>query len=441
MPGIEWGAPDLWNPDELIWRVDSALRGEIIFDETEPDFNYPSLPKYVMYAIGWIVYGMGKSSFAFILTTRIFSAILGATSGILIYYLARTIGTNKRLALLSGLFYVISGIASANGRFAHNDLYLQFFTILCVYCVIKYQYTGTITWLYTSFLMVGFAASSKYTGGSLILLPILIFIGLNWNQVITCRLFIVSRLILGGLIAYLGYGIGTPKSISSPIYYFSHVIQALQNLTDYGFNFGTTIGLFGQWPVFKSAVGIFSYYLFIFAFLWFSCKLLLWKLGNVFFEPKQAYGTLVFIIAIMSFDLPFLISINYVERYFIPFVPFLAILSAWFVDEVINISKSKNWNFIQPVIIILLVIGSIYSTLRLVSISLLFIMMLASLPVNISQPFEAIKRALNILYIRLLSKKDVLNALITILFILLNGKEILYQQADVTNIIRVNRGY
>jgi hypothetical protein len=45
----------------MVWRVDSALRGEIIFDETEPDFNYPSLPKYVMYGVGKITYGMGYS--------------------------------------------------------------------------------------------------------------------------------------------------------------------------------------------------------------------------------------------------------------------------------------------------------------------------------------------------------------------------------------------
>jgi hypothetical protein len=58
---VQWGAPALWNPDELIWRVDMALRG-MVFDETEPDFNYPSLPKYVMYAIGFVTYDLlGKS--------------------------------------------------------------------------------------------------------------------------------------------------------------------------------------------------------------------------------------------------------------------------------------------------------------------------------------------------------------------------------------------
>ena len=59
LPGVNWGVPALWNPDELVWRVDRALNGEMVFDETEPDFNYPSLPKYVMFGIGRLVYGMG----------------------------------------------------------------------------------------------------------------------------------------------------------------------------------------------------------------------------------------------------------------------------------------------------------------------------------------------------------------------------------------------
>src|SRR3989304_3957393 len=78
LPGVSWGAPALWNPDELIWRVDMALGGYMTFDETEPDFNYPSLPKYVMYAIGSLTYGMGRSTFAFIVAARAFSGFFGA---------------------------------------------------------------------------------------------------------------------------------------------------------------------------------------------------------------------------------------------------------------------------------------------------------------------------------------------------------------------------
>ena len=122
LPGITWGAPALWNPDELVWRVDMALNGAMQFDVTEPDYNYPSLPKQVMYLIGSITYGLGRSSFAFIVAARSFSSILGAVVAVLVYRIARLIGANKRISLLAGLLYIVSGVAAAHGRFAHNDL-------------------------------------------------------------------------------------------------------------------------------------------------------------------------------------------------------------------------------------------------------------------------------------------------------------------------------
>jgi len=373
LPGVNWGAPALWNPDEMVWRVDMALGGHMQFDETEPDFNYPSLPKYVMYAIGSLTYGMGRSTFAFIVAARAFSAFLGALSGVLVYYLARMIGANKRVSALAGLLYVVSGVAAANGRFAHNDLYLQFFTILCVYCVVKYQYMRTARWLYASFFAVGLAASSKYTGGSLIFLPILSFIISNWAEVRTRWLSMIGRFFLGGLVSYLGYGLGTPQSLLAPVHYFSNVINALQNLTDYGFNSGARIGLFGQWAVFENAVGTFAYYVFILAFLWFAVRWLTWRLGKSSFEGGRAQGVGILLLTVLIFDLPFMISINYIERYFIPFVSFLAILGALFIEEVIAFAKGRGWNFVQPAVIVVLVIGVAYSTLRLVSISLLFL--------------------------------------------------------------------
>lgn len=372
LPGVSWGAPALWNPDELIWRVDSALRGEMVFDVSEPDFNYPSLPKYVMYAIGSLVYATGRSSFAFIVAARSFSCLLGAVAGVLIYSIARMIGANKRISTLAGLLYIASSVAAANGRFAHNDLYLQLFSILCVFFVIKYQYSHSMHWLYASFFSVGLAASSKYTGGSLILLPVVVYVMVNWAEVRSRWLPMAGSLFLGGVISLLGYGLGTPKALVSPIYYFSNVIPALQNYPQYGFNSGSSIGLFGQWVVFEAAVGTFAYYVFILAFLWFAMRLILWKTGKASFESRKAQGVGILISAILIFDLPFMISINYIGRYFIPFVPFLAILGAFLVDEIISLAKHRGMNFVQPVVVALLVVGISYSLLRLVSIALLF---------------------------------------------------------------------
>jgi 4-amino-4-deoxy-L-arabinose transferase-like glycosyltransferase len=373
LPGISWGAPALWNPDEVVWRVSSALRGELIFDETEPDFNYPSLPKYVMYAIGLITYSLGKSDFAFIVAARTFSAMLGAISGIFIYYFARSIGISKKISFLAGILYVVSGAAVENGRYAHNDLYLQLFIILCVFFITKYQYTKSVAWLYASFFAAGLAASSKYTGGSLALLPAFILISSNWSELRSRWLFVIRNLVLGGVFSFLGYGFGTPKALLAPIYYFSNVIPALQNYPQYGFNSGSPIGLLGQWSIFELAVGIFAYYLFLFSFVWFVIRLITWKLGKTFMEQKQVQAISILILAVLIFDLPFLVSINYIPRYFIPFVPFLSILAALMIEEISSLAKHSKISFVQPILVSIFVIGISYSILRLVSISLLFI--------------------------------------------------------------------
>ncbi len=372
IPGANWGVPALWNPDEMVWRVDSALRGEIIFDETEPDFNYPSLPKYVMFAIGKIVYGMGYSRSDFFISARVFSALLGAVSGVLIYYLARTIGADVLTSALAGLLYIASGVAAANGRFAHNDLYLQLFSILCIYFAIKYQFTKSRLWLYGSFFSVGLAASSKFTGGSLLLVPLFVFIFMNWGDVRRNWLQSLEILFIGGAFSFGGYVLGTPKALLWMAYYFKRVIPALQRYPQYGFNSGTPIGLLGQWPVFEEAVGTFAYYLFIFCFIWFAVKLILWRLGKLQMDEKQGQAIMILAATVLLFDLPFMVSVNYIPRYFIPFVPFLSILGALFVKEIIDLAKNKGWNYVPTVVAILLVVGISYSMLRLASTALLF---------------------------------------------------------------------
>jgi hypothetical protein len=371
IPGVNWGVPALWNPDELVWRVDSALRGEIIFDVTEPDFNYPSLPKYVMYGVGKIVYGMGYSHSAFFISARMVSVLLGAMSGVLVYYLARTIGANVLTSTLAGLLYISSGIAAANSRFAHNDLYLQFFSVLCIYFAIKYQLTKTRLWIYASFVTVGLAASSKYTGGSLLLLPLFVLVVMNWSDLHKNWLQSFVILLIGGMLSFAGYVLGTPKALYL-LAYLKNVIPALKRFSEYGGNSGVPIGLYGQWTVFESTVGIFAYYLFMLCFIWFAIKLILERFGKIKSDEKQAQAILILIVAIIIFDLPFLVSVNYVMRFFIPFVPFLSILGALFVNEVIGLAKNKSWNFAPAIVITVLVVGISYSMLRLVSIALLF---------------------------------------------------------------------
>lgn len=371
LPGISWGAPALWNPDELVWRVDQALGGYAQFDVSEPDFNYPSLPKYVMYFIGVITYGLGRETFAFIVAARFFSAFLGAVAGVLIYYIARAMGGNKRLSVLAGLFYVLSGVAAANGRFAHNDLYLQFFTVLCLYFVVNFQITKSIPWLLASFVAVGMATSSKYNGAIMVLLPMVIFV-LNLKALKLGLFRSLGVMIIGGLLVILGYGIGTPRLFVAPSEYLSKAIPAALLHSEYGFNSGTPFGLYGQWAVFKNAVGDFFYYFFLIAIGWAIVRLVFKWPGKVQMDENRIDLLLILVLNLVVFDLPYLISVNYSPRHFIPFVPIVSILGAMFVEDVMLFLNNKGGSIYKNVVLGILIFGMSYSALRLVGFALLF---------------------------------------------------------------------
>ena len=60
LPGISWGAPATWHPDEIVVRSIKALFDpEYRFDEV--NFDYPTLPQYVMYGLGKMILGLGSS--------------------------------------------------------------------------------------------------------------------------------------------------------------------------------------------------------------------------------------------------------------------------------------------------------------------------------------------------------------------------------------------
>lgn len=273
---------------------------------------------------------------------------------------------------MAGLLYIVSGVAAANARFAHNDLYLQLFSVLCLYFLIRFQYSQKRSWLYASFLMVGMAASSKYTGVSMVLLPVTVFVFMNWTTVRREWLRAFGVLLVGGLLVILGYGIGTPRLFIAPLDYLSKAIPAALRFSQYGFNSGVPIGLYGQWAVFEAAVGSFAYYLFLIAFVWYVVYLVLHKIGRAQLTETMLPGILILVLNVILFDLPFLISINYIPRHFIPFVPLFAILAALFVDDVLRLAASRKLVFVHWAVVTLLVFGLSYSALRLVSIALLF---------------------------------------------------------------------
>jgi Dolichyl-phosphate-mannose-protein mannosyltransferase len=397
VPGISWGAPALWNPDELVWRVTKALDGELKFDENEPDFNYPSLPKYVMYGVGWLVEGVGGSETDVIVSARLVSVLLGGLTVILIYLIASLASKNIYVRLLAAFLALSNPALAHNARFAHNDLYLLFFITLSLYAILKYvtsqkggesgvkhpatrfaeenlKYQLFIhrPWLYLAFFAAGCAASSKYTGATFVIILVLIYLISNWNTLFKDWLRAGETLFIAAALTVAGYVVGTPKALLWMSFYFKRMIPAALRFASYGRGPESLIGLYGQWATFREAVGMAAYILYLVAFLWGAVKLSLYLTKRMPEEQNRMNVLFVLLIAIVLFDIPFLISYNYVPRFFLPFLPMFAVLASMFVEDLVSFAGRREYPVTVPFISIAVVLVILVSYLQVFSVALLF---------------------------------------------------------------------
>jgi hypothetical protein len=372
VPGISWGAPDLWNPDELFWRVNMALGGEMKFDETEPDYNYPSLPKHIMYGVGWLVGKAGGSKTDILVSARLISVFLGALTIILIYAITKMASENIYIRILSAFFALSSTVLVHNGRFAHNDLYLLFFITLSLFALLKYRLNDHRLWLYLAFFSVGCAASSKYTGASFVVVLVVFFLIENWRNIRKDWLRALETFFIVTMLTIAGFVAGTPKALLWMSFYFKRMIPAALRFASYGRGPDSVIGFYGQWGTFRAAVGTWVYYLFLVAFVWFGTKLLLVRLNKV--EEKDQRRKVIFTLlaSIFIFNIPFWMSYNYVPRFFLPFLPMFAVLAGLFVEDAIIFVRQRDIPFVAPLITIAVVLVIASSFLNVISVTLLF---------------------------------------------------------------------
>ncbi len=372
IPGISWGAPDLWHPDELVWRVVKALDGELEFDETEPDYNYPSLPKYAMYGVGKLVYGLGGEKADVIIAARLMSALLGGIAIVLIYLIARTIGKSIPAGLFAAFLSISNNVLSHNARLAHNDFYLSVFILLLVYSLLKYRASENRLWLYGAFFGVGLAASSKYTGGSLIIVPAVIYLVDNRSRIRSNLLRVSETLLIGAGLSFVGYVVGTPKALLWMAFYFKRMLPMLSLLRTYDIRPSSAVGFFGQWGVFKTALGSPVYTLFLISFLWFFIKVILFRLRKIQEDKDRMNMIIVLLLTIIVFDLPIMTAYTYVPRYFIPLILLFSILSGLFIEELITLAVARGFSYAPTAISAGYVLIIAFATLRVISVMLLF---------------------------------------------------------------------
>ena len=357
------GLATMNNPDELVHRVEKALEGRWEFDET--NFDYPSLPKYVMFGAGKTAFAFGFGEY-FHSIARFLSVLLGAGVIFLTYWIARKSGGSILASSLAALFLLTNQVFSINARFAHNDLYLTFFLVLSFYFLLLYRQGNQKAWLYAAFFSVGLAASSKYNGGIFVLVPIFVFLFTEKKGLWQEKLKSLETLFISAALSFLGFVIGTPKALLWMAFYFKRVFPALSRHATYGKTSESIIGFVGQWGALESALGLAIYLLFILAILYFIVKLLRsWQKENA---QKSIW---VLLLAIIVFDLPIMASYNYQARFFIPIMPFLAVIGGLFFDEINALVLKSSYKKFSPLITIAFGLIIFFSFLRVISVRLL----------------------------------------------------------------------
>jgi hypothetical protein len=339
---ISWGAPATWHPDEIAIRVKKALNDEWVFD-TE-NFDYPSLPKHVMYGVGKLTERFGSRE-DFITNFRFISVILGGALVALTYKLSRRVGGAPLTSLLAGLFAFTCSELLLNSSFAHNDIYLAFFVTLTTFALIKYFESPDRIWLYLSCLLIGLGTSSKYNGVSLIILPLSLFLYFNFSSLLRKWLRTIETLVFSGGLFFLGYAIGTPKSALWFVYYFKRALPAITKHARYGWQPGANTGFIVQWEMLISALGLPFFILVIAAIVFFIVEIITEKKSSTqeTSQDQQRNRLLpILMLTLLAYDIPILFSYNVKPRFFTSMIPLLAVLAALFIEKIYCYSKQKR---------------------------------------------------------------------------------------------------
>jgi len=312
---------------------------------------------------------LGYANREVLVTARILSAILAGLTVVLTYILARRVGANVYVAGLGGLLLICVSEMEHNGRYAHNDTYLIFFTTLAVLCVVEYFKGQNKIWLYASLIVVGLAASCKYIGGSLLIVPFGVYLLEQRRNLWKQTLAIIETLFIGAALTYLGFALGTPKALFWMTYYFKRLLPVLNWQVGYGKQPDSVRGILGQYGVMAEGLGLALVLLFGAAFIW-TCYQVIKSQRSGEIKPGSPMGTRgIVLFAVIVLDLPMLISYNYQLRYFLTLMPLLAVVAAFFIEALYIKTKQtgKSYSMLVSAGISLIVL---YSLARIISLML-----------------------------------------------------------------------
>ncbi len=318
--GNDYGLPHTYHPDEghIVNRAIRFHGGDL-----DPRFfNWPSLYMYLLSAVYGVVFGLpgvvesfSQDPVPFYLIGRTLTALMGTATIAVLYVLAAEL-YGVTVGLLASLFLTVNLLHIRDSHYITTDVPLTFLITVALLFVFRYWRDGRGRDAAWAGLVAGLAASMKYPGG-LVLLPLALAHLLRGRPPRRAWRWLASpTMILAGGLALVGFLIGTPYAVLTPLAFVRGVLSELREVhtVQFGNEADMNAYLFHLLHSFPEGMGV--------------ALFLLALSGLVVALLRHGRGEVI----LLAFPLPYFLVIgswnSRFERYTLPLLPFLALLAA-----------------------------------------------------------------------------------------------------------------
>jgi 4-amino-4-deoxy-L-arabinose transferase-like glycosyltransferase len=352
--GFNYDLPYIYHPDEPSYIAIS----QHIFQTGDLNphfFNYPSLFFYVN-ALAYIPYylfgtlmgvfhtpsdilppislAMGVSQAQMptaILLERSVTICFGVGTVGLAYLIGKRIAGRTAVGALAALMVAISPTAVWHSRLVTPDTFVVFFALASLFASVLVYQQGK-TWQYVvAGICVGLTASSKYNGG-LIVLPLILAHFLRYGK----AAFKQPKLYLGLLFCGVGFLATTPFAIFDSTKFLTDFrFEAQHYSSGHAGMEGNTL----KWYLnYMWSTGGGLYLIAVIGILY-----------GFFLRPKATSLLLVFPLVYFAFINSFVVR-N--DRTFLPLMPFLFLLAAWFLVDLFDRLKALRMKSLRGLLLV-----------------------------------------------------------------------------------------
>jgi Dolichyl-phosphate-mannose-protein mannosyltransferase len=352
--------PHTYHPDEghIVNRAIRFHGGDL-----DPKFfNWPSLYMYLLSGVYGLVFGLrgvlesfSQDPVPFYLIGRTLTALMGTATIAVLYVLAAELfGTTT--GLLASVFLTVNLLHIRDSHYITTDVPLTFLITVAMLFVFRYWRTGRSRDALWGGLFAGLAASMKYPGG-LVLLPLALAHLLRERPSGGLVRWVASpTMILAGVLAVVGFLIGTPYAVLTPVAFTRGVFSELRevNTVQFGNEADMNGYLFHLLHSFPEGMGV---------------PLGLLALAGVLLAVLRHGRREVILLA---FPLPYFLVIgswsSRFERYALPLLPFFALfaaialvaLAAWFRERLTRssgLAAATRWSGLGLAVAALLLVA------------------------------------------------------------------------------------